>query len=210
LGVMFAVHSDKKGLVIPPRMAPNQIVIIPILFEDSRERVLTKAEEIEARLQKFSPIVDARSAYKPGYKFNEWEMKGVPIRIEIGPKDLQKKSVVVYRRDIGEKQTVKVVDLAKKIPALLDEIQANLFKRAQKMLFDHVIEVKDFEGLMEGISDKKISLAPLCSSRECEENLKARSGGAKVLNIPDVQPKGGKCIVCGKKADYWGYVGKSY
>jgi prolyl-tRNA synthetase len=210
LGVMYAVHSDKKGLVIPPKMAPNQIVIIPILFEDSRERVLTKAEEIEARLSKFSPVVDARSAYKPGYKFHEWEMKGVPIRIEIGPKDLKSKSVVVFRRDTMEKQTIKIADLAKKIPALLDEIQANLFARAQKMLFDHIIEAKSFEEMMEGIADKKISLAPMCSSVECEENLKAKSGGAKVLNIPDVQPKGGKCIVCGSKADYWAYVGKSY
>jgi len=211
LGVTFAIHSDKKGLVLPPKIAPNNVVIVPILFEDSKQKVLKKAEEIMKRLSKYNAFVDTREEYKPGFKFNEWELKGIPIRIEIGPRDIEKNQVIVVRRDTLEKETIKVSNLDKKISSLLEDIQENLFEKAKKLLFDNIVEVKNLDGLQKAIENKKIVLTPLCSSRECEDMLKYKSQGAKVLIIPDSQPeKQGKCVVCGKNADYFAYVGKSY
>jgi len=124
LGVMFAVHSDDKGLILPPKMAPNQIAIVPILFDDSKEKVLKKAEEIAKSLSDFDAFVDSRDNYKPGFKFNEWELKGIPLRIEIGPKDLEKNQLVLVRRDNGKKEIVSIKDVKKellwKTPVLRD------------------------------------------------------------------------------------------
>ncbi len=116
LGVMFAVHSDDKGLVLPPKVAPVQVVVVPILFEDSKKKVLAKCGEIVGRLEGFTVNVDDRDGYTPGWKFNEWEMKGVPVRLELGPKDLAKNQVVLVRRDTGEKKAVKISALKKVVP----------------------------------------------------------------------------------------------
>lgn len=211
LGVMFAVHSDDKGLILPPRIAPKKIVIVPIFFEDSKEKVLKAARELEKKFD--DVIVDDREEYKPGFKFNEWEMRGVPVRIEVGPKDLEKKSVVVVRRDNGKKEIVKMTDVKKRVDSLLDEIQESLFARAGKILKDSIVEVGDIKKLVKSLEDKKIVFAPLCGDRECEDDLKSKSGGAKVLNIPFEQPRDlakSRCLVCGKVANYFAYVGKSY
>jgi len=208
LGVMFAVHSDSKGLVLPPNIAPTQIVIVPILFEKDKAKVLKVANDIK-KLWSEGAELDDREEYKPGYKFNEWEMKGIPIRIEIGPKDLEKKEVVVVRRDSGKKESVKIKDLKKRVEKLLEEIQSSLLANAEKMLKDSIVKADNLAGVKKAITNKKIALAPLCKSRECEDNLKFKSEGAKVLNIKEGKASG-KCIVCGKKAEYMGYVGKSY
>jgi len=210
LGVMFAMHSDSKGLVLPPAVAPEKVVVVPILFEDSKKEVLKVAREICGKLGS-GVILDDREEYKPGFKFNEWELKGIPLRIEFGPKDLKEKKVVVVRRDSGKKEKVSIVKLKKRVGELLEDIQKGLLKKAEKTLKGAIVKVDDLEGLKKAVGDKKIAFAPLCRGRDCEDNLKFKSGGAKVLNIPSVQPKGiGYCVVCGKEADYWGYVGKSY
>jgi len=213
LGVMFAVHSDSKGLILPPKIATEKVVIVPILFEDSRERVLKKAREVSGKLGKYGVILDDREEHKPGFKFNEWELKGIPIRIEIGPKDVEKGSVVLVRRDDGKKEVVKMGTLVGRVEKVLGEIQSGLLSRAEKMLKDAIVKVQSFADLKKAISGKKIAYAPLCGGRECEDDLKFKLGGAKVLNIPEKQPsdvKGKRCVVCGKNADYWAYVGKSY
>ncbi len=211
LGVMFAIHSDSKGLIIPPKVAPVQAVIVPILIKGEEKRVLEKSRELIKKLSKFNVFIDEREEYKPGYKFNEWEMKGIPLRIEIGPKDIDKKQVVVVRRDTGDKEIVKFTDAEKRIKALLDEIQKNLFERAKKHLYDNIAETDNLEELKDLISKKKIVFAPLCNSRKCEDELKYNLNGVKVLNIPDNQPiKNSKCVICRKDADYWAYVGRSY
>src|SRR3989344_2151912 len=213
LGVMFAIHSDSKGLILPPRIAVNKGVIVPILFEDSKEKVLKKAKEIERSLEKYDFILDSREEYKPGFKFNEWELKGVPLRIEIGPKDVEKNEVVLVRRDNGKKETIKIKDLDKKVLEVLEDIQTNLFKKAEKLLKDNILEVGTLQELKKAINDKKIGFVPLSNNKEIEDSLKFESGGAKVLNIPYDQPSGlqkAKCIISGKKADYFAYVGKSY
>lgn len=210
LGVMFAIHSDSKGLILPPKMSPNQIVIVPILFESTKGKVMKKAEEIKKKLKKFNPILDSREEYKPGFKFNEWELKGIPIRIEIGPKEVKENSAILVRRDTNEKQKIKLMLLEKKIKLMLEDIQNSLFNRAKKILKENLAEAETIQDLEKGIQNKKITLTPLCNSRECEDNLKFKTNGAKVLNIPEKQPKKAKCIMCSKDSDYWAYIGKSY
>ncbi|MCA9485697.1 MAG: proline--tRNA ligase [Nanoarchaeota archaeon] len=210
LGVMFAVHSDEHGLVMPPRVAPNKVAIVPIIFEDSAKKVLKEAKGIAKSLKEFEPILDDRD-YKPGFKFNEWELKGVPIRIEIGPKDVDAGKCVLVRRDTGKKEVVNLDDLKSRVSEVLEEIQEGLFKRAEKMLKNAVVKADNMKDLKEGISERKIVFTGLCGDEGCEENLKAESGGAKVLNVPSEGiGKKGKCVLCGSEAKYWGYVGKSY
>ncbi len=211
LGVMFAIHSDTKGLILPPKIASNKVVVVPILFEDSKDKVLKVVKEIEKDLSEYDVIVDDREEYKPGYKFNEWEMKGIPIRIEIGPKDLDKKEVILVRRDNSSKESVKLKDLKKKVGELLEEIQDDMFKKAYKFLHESIVECKSIAEVKKVLENKKIAFAPISNSDKVEEELKAITIGAKVLNIPDKQPdKNGKCIISGKEADYWAYIGKSY
>jgi len=213
LGVMFAVHSDSKGLIMPPKIAPNKIVIVPIYFDDSKTNVLSKAKEINKSLTKYNSILDERDEYNPGFKYNEWEMKGIPLRIEIGPKDLEKDSVVLVRRDNGKKENVNLKDLDKAIENTLGDIQKNLYLRAEKSLNGALTNAENKDSLKKAVLEKKIALVPLCGKIECEDSLKFESGGAKVLNIPEKQPAGlnkAECIICGKKAEYFGYAGKSY
>ena len=124
-------HGDDRGLILPPKIAFSKIVIIPILFKDTQEKVLKKAKEVFKKLGKHNPILDDRD-YSPGWKFSEWELKGIPIRIELGPKDLKKNQVILVRRDTNSKESVKISSLNKKIESSLKEIQENLFKKAEK------------------------------------------------------------------------------
>lgn len=206
LGVMFAIHSDSKGLVLPPKIAITKVVVVPILFGKNDKEVLKVAREVA---KKVGGHLDERSEHKPGFKFNDWELRGVPLRIEVGPKDVEKKTVVVVRRDSGEKEAVAIGKVKSRVEGLLDEIQENLLAKAEKMLKDAIVKTASLADVKTAISKKKIALAPLCKSRECEDNLKAESGGAKVLNISE-EKASGNCIMCGKKADYFGRVGKSY
>lgn len=211
LGVMFAIHSDDKGLIIPPKVAPNQIVIIPILIKGQEEKVLEKAKELKRQLKKFNAIIDSREEYKPGFKFNEWELKGIPLRIEIGPKDLEKKQAILVKRDTSEKKTILLSNVSKKAEEMLKDIQKNLFETAKKKLYDNLSESENIKEIKNLITQKKLVLTPLCNSIKCEEQLKSDLNGTKVLNIPDNQPKKkSKCIICNQDAHYWAYIGKSY
>lgn len=211
LGGMLALHSDNKGLVIPPKMAPNQIVIVPLLFKGKEEKVLEKAQELFSELKSFDPLLDDREDVSAGWKFNEWELKGVPIRIEIGPKDLENKSVVLKVRIENEKRIVKMTELKKQIPKLLDEMQEKLLKNASKLLFDNLAETDDKKEFKKLIEDKKVVAVPFCKSESCEEQTKADLGGAKALWINEQKSaKGHKCISCGKPADYYLFFGKTY
>ena len=212
LGAMFAIHSDDKGLVIPPKLAENKIVIVPILFEETKNKVLNEVKIINKELEEFSPIIDDRTDVSPGWKFNEWELKGIPLRIEIGPKDLEKKQVIIAKRNDGKKQTVKISDIKKEVPKLLNEMQNELFKNAEKLLKSNTTKTESKTQLIKNIKEKKMVLVPMCKSHDCEDILKADTGGAKTLFIHPENPpiSKNKCIICEKKADYWVYVGKTY
>jgi len=212
LGVLFSVHGDEKGLVLPPKIAPTQIVIVPILFEDSRKEVLAAAEKLKKDLSsKHSVFIDDRENYSPGWKFNEWEVKGVPIRIEIGPNDLKKKQAMVVRRDLLSKQALSLPNISKEVPKILDEMQNNLYKKAKKFLDDNLVSVTNLKDAKKYLDQGKIVFAPWCGSSESEEKFKEQTG-AKSLNSPLKQPSlnGKKCFLTGKEAKYWFYFGKSY
>ncbi|MBS3116100.1 proline--tRNA ligase [Candidatus Woesearchaeota archaeon] len=213
IGIMIMAHSDDKGLVLPPRVAQIQVVIVPILFDKSKERVLEVVKQVEKSLhaKHLRVHVDDREDYSPGWKFNEWELKGVPIRLEIGPKDIEKNQVTVVQRDLGQKEFVPVDDVGSEIVLLLDQMQARLFEKATKVLEESVIEVSTLKEAVKELEKGKIIFAPWCESLESEELLKEKTG-AKSLNAPLKQPavKGKKCFITGKPATQWYYFAKSY
>jgi prolyl-tRNA synthetase len=211
LGTMFAMHSDDKGLVIPPRIAENKLVIVPIIIKGKEKKVLEVSEELKKELKKFNPILDLREDYSPGRKFSEWELKGIPLRIEIGPKDLEKDSVMIVKRNTFEKIQVKIKNLDKEIPKLFEDMQKELYENAEKLLKDSTKETQDEKELVKMIKEKNMVKVPLCNSEDCEDVLKADTKGAKVLFL-DSESKiiKEKCIICGNKPDYWVYVGKTY
>lgn len=211
LGVMFAMHSDDLGLVLPPKLAPEKCVIVPILFEKEK-KVVTQAQSIQKQLKDLKPILDDRREVTPGRKFNEWELKGIPLRIEIGPKDLKKKEVVMIPRDTLQKKSVKIKDLKKTIENELSAMQKRLFKKAKKLLKEALDKASTLAEAQKKVQESKLVLVPLTDSMQVEDTLKEKTNGAKTLNIPEKQPeiKGKKCIISGKAADYWVYIGKSY
>jgi prolyl-tRNA synthetase len=208
---MIMMHSDNKGLVLPPNVAMNKVVIVPIIFEDTKDKVLKVCNEIKKELSKFNPVLDDRDDYSAGWKFNEWELKGTPIRIEIGPKDVENKEVVLVRRDTNAKIKVKIKDIQKEVDLILKEIQKNLFDQAKKFIEDSIVNVNSISELNKTVKDKKMGYAPWCGSKECEENIKDKADGAKSLNIPFNQKNPNKkCFACENKAKYYAYFAKSY
>lgn len=211
LGVMFATHSDNKGLIIPPKIALNKVVIVPILFEDTKDKVLKVCDELADELKSFDAFVDKRDNVSVGFKFNEWELKGMPIRIEIGPKDLEKKHVVVVRRDNFKKEFVKLGDVKKFVEKALEDIQTGLYERAKKKTEEMFEDADSLDGLKKIILNKKVGIIALCSAESCEEIVKAETKGAKILFIEEKKKiKNEKCVACNKKADYFVCAGKSY
>lgn len=211
IGIMAMIHSDDKGLVLPPRVAPIQAVIVPIIFDKTKVKVLKEAAGIKKKLEEkeISVYLDDRDGYSPGWKFNEWEVKGVPIRIELGPKDLEKKQAVVVRRDTGEKKSVSLFSLEKEVGKLLSQIQDDLYAKASNFLKKNIVKANTFKEAEKILEDGKILFAPWCAG--CEEEFKEKTG-AKSLNSPFRQPKitDEKCFYCGKKAKVWFYFGRSY
>ncbi|MFH8120507.1 MAG: proline--tRNA ligase [Candidatus Aenigmatarchaeota archaeon] len=214
IGAIVMVHGDDKGLIIPPKVAPYKVVIIPIYYKESeKKKIIQKCKEILEILQKsgIRTVLDEREEYTPGWKFNEWELKGIPLRIEIGPKDLEKKQAVLVRRDTNEKIVVKEREILRKIDYLLEEIQKNLFQRAKKFLEEHITTVKEYEEFKE-ILEKKGGFirACWCGREECEAKIKEETS-ATIRLVPLQKEKiFSNCVYCGKKAKEVAYFGKSY
>jgi prolyl-tRNA synthetase len=210
LGILTYIHGDDKGLVLPPKIAPIPVVLVPILFKGKEQPVLKKCKELMKKLKKFNTHFDD-SDYTAGWKFNQWEMKGIPIRIEVGPKDVEKKQVTLVRRDNGKKIQVKESEITKTIESTLEEIQKNLYNKSKKLTLDNTIEVKNKTELKKAIKNKKLAKAFWCENPKCEEMLKHETGGAKILNMPLDQPKKlGKCVYCDKPGKNLCYIAKSY
>ncbi|MBI1934983.1 proline--tRNA ligase [Candidatus Woesearchaeota archaeon] len=213
LGAIVMAHGDDKGLVLPPRIAPLQIVIVPIVFRENKDAITAKAKEIAKKLRahNFSVELDDRDGYTPGWKFNEWELKGVPLRLEIGPKDLEASQVVAVRRDTNEKAAVKIAELEKKAEQMLNDIQDNLFKKSKEHLAGSIVEAHTFNDFLSIIKNKKMPKALFCGEVECEDNIKDKSEGATCRCIPfEQKPAKGKCVQCGKEAKFWAVFGKGY
>lgn len=236
IGVMVMVHGDNKGLVLPPSIATIQAIIVPCgvtvnTKADERDRLLNSCREVEATLSTVSVRTegDYRDNYSPGWKFNHWELKGVPIRIEIGPKDLSAKQLVAVRRDNGDKLTIPLADIKQRIPALLAEIQKSMLAKATKDLNDHIKTTKIWTEFCKSLDTNCLLLSPFCGDKECEGRIKAESArdeseieagalamGAKSLCIPFDQPTkieaNDKCIhhACNNKPASYCLFGRSY
>ena len=203
-------HGDDKGLVLPPKVAPIKVVIVPIIFEKDKKIVLEKANEIKNTIKKkYSVTLDDREGYTAGYKFNHWELKGVPIRLEIGPKDIQKEQVILVRRDTGEKKAVKFEKLSEEIENTLNSIQKNLYEKAKKLLEENIVEVDSYKDLKKAIEEKKMAKLSFCCSVECEEKIKEDTGATSSC-IPFENFEEGKCVVCGKNTEKSVYFAKHY
>ena len=219
IGGVIMTHGDDSGLILPPRVAPYQVVIVPITRGNWQETVLPKALEIKADLTRHGVrvMLDDRDAYTPGWKFAEWELRGVPLRLEIGPKDIEKSQVMVARRDTREKSPLPMEGLAPAVSQLLDLIQQALYDRALKFREEHTQRVSsydEFKAVMEGRPG--FVIAGWCGSAECEALIKADTQ-ATLRNIPfgsrgpDVsEPAAGTCIKCGRPAVAEAWFAKAY
>lgn len=212
IGGLVMTHSDNKGLVLPPKIAENKIVIIPLLFKGKETKTIEKAKKLKKELEEFSPILDDRLDYSPGYKFSEYELKGIPLRIEIGPRELEKQEVTVVRRDNHKKITLKIKNLKKEIKELLEKIQKEMFEKAREKLNASIIEVKNFEDFKKAIKNKKLIKMKWCGETECEEKIKEETGAStRCTLLEDINKKiTGTCPHCGKKAKEIMYFSKSY
>ncbi len=212
IGAITMVHGDDRGLVLPPNIAPVQVVIVPIIFDKTKEETLNKAKELQKSLSKDCSVhLDGRAGYSAGFKFNEWEMKGVPVRIEIGPKDIEKKQVVVYRRDTGKKESVPAKELSRKVKTVLDDIQRNLYNKASGFLKENTHEASDFMEFKELMERRSgFITANWCGAVKCEEEVKERTG-ATVRCIPfsSIDRKG-KCVFCGSECEKRVYFARAY
>jgi prolyl-tRNA synthetase len=236
---MIMVHADDTGLILPPRVAPTQVVIIPIVYAEGGAAMVAKAHELAASLRAVGVRVevDDRDNYNPGWKFAHWEVKGVPVRIELGPKDMAASQAVARRRDQEKKDAVTVAwdQLPQRIPAMLDTMQAEMLERARAEALSRRRTVHTWSDFTAALDARCTALAPHCDVRECEKEIKRRSGdeaklkeegasdadagekltgAAKSLCIPFEQPAGGVdgkvCVGCGQAAKHYTLFGRSY
>jgi prolyl-tRNA synthetase len=213
IGALVMTHGDNKGLVLPPRIAENKIAIVPILFDTTKDVTLAKARELAKALKKFNPILDDRAEYSAGWKFNEHELNGIPLRIELGPKDIEKDQCVVVRRDTGEKKFVPLPELQTEIRRLLDEMQSQMFERARKRMQESIRTINTWAEFEQGDRDKRLMLAPHCGVVECEQEIKDVTKGVTARCIPlkgERLSTGAMCVRCGKKAKYNIYFARAY
>ncbi|XP_035682463.1 bifunctional glutamate/proline--tRNA ligase-like [Branchiostoma floridae] len=235
IGVMVMVHGDNKGLVVPPVVARDQVVVIPCgvtasLPEEDKQKLMKKCQEYRQALRDagIRATDDLRDNYSPGWKFNHWELKGTPIRMEVGPRDMKQNQFVAVRRDTGEKMTLAEGKAAEKIKEILDTIQTDLYSRAKKDQDDHMVAIETWSDFCSNLDKGMIIQAPYCGAIPCEDKIKkdsardqdiepgAPSMGAKGLCIPfkplkELKP-GTKCVCegCDHEAKYYTLFGRSY
>ena len=236
IGVMVMTHADDKGLVLPPRVAKYQVVIVPCgitanTSDDEKNGLYAACQALDNKLTAIGIRVksDLEDHYSPGWKYNHWELKGVPLRIELGPKDLAKNQFVAVRRDDGLKITVNDATGATDVFKLLNDIQKSLYSKAKDKMNQGVVPAWDFDTFKSKLDDKKLLIAPFCGDPDCEELIKKNSEGspdgtssgplmgAKSLCIPSQQPRAidpskDRCIYpkCSKEAQFFTLFGRSY
>jgi prolyl-tRNA synthetase len=214
IGGVIMTHGDDGGLILPPRIAPYQVVIVPITRGNWRETVLPKAQAIRDDLvgRGVRVMLDDRDSQTPGWKFNEWEMRGVPLRLEIGPKDIEKSQVVLARRDTREKAFTPMDGLAAHVEALLQTIQQALFERAVAFRREHTTEADSYQAFTDVMDGRPgFVVSPWCGSAACEASIKAETQ-ATIRNIPFASPPaaGKACVKCGEAATVHAWFAKSY
>jgi prolyl-tRNA synthetase len=215
IGAIIMVHGDDQGLILPPRLAPHQVVIVPIFkSEDEKLKVLEAARNLKAELiaSNFRVILDEREGTSPGFKFNDWEMRGVPLRMEIGPKDIAKGTVVLARRDKPGregKSFIPQAGLTEAVKQSLDAIQKALLERALEFRKTHTADPKDYPEFKEAV-EKGFAYSFWCGNAQCEKSIKEETK-ATLRCLPLDQPEAtGACIFCGQPAREKAYFAKAY
>lgn len=200
IGALIMVHGDDRGLRLPPRVAPIQVVVVPIAAGAQRDQVLAAARQAGSEIQAVDGLrvqVDDRAEYTPGWKFNDWEMRGVPVRVEIGPRDLAQGQVVLVRRDTGAKAVVPRNQLAVRVAELLDEVQEGLYQQALAWRDAHTYAVSTVDEIL-GHDVRGFFRAGWCGDSGCEDGLQAATGAT--LRVLETGESEGVCLVCGAPA----------
>jgi len=213
IGALIMVHGDDKGLMLPPKIAPIQVVAIPIYYnEDERKLVYEEIKEVSKSVGQggFAVHVDDREQYTPGWKFNEWEMKGVPLRIEIGPRDIEKKQVTLVRRDTFDRVQISRERVVEEISKILDEMQRNLFERAKGFLEARTNTTTSYDEFKRMVEDGRFIKACWCGETACEAQIKEETG-ADIRLIPfETEKLFSRCVRCGKEAQEVAYFARAY
>jgi prolyl-tRNA synthetase len=213
IGAAILTHGDDQGLILPPKVAPTQVVIIPIHYKESdKERIIDEAARLGGSLEKngVRAFIDDRAQYTPGWKYHEWEMKGVPLRVEIGPRDLQSKQVTLVRRDTKKKMQVDQSEATSQITKVLGEIQDSLLQTARKTMDELTSTAEDIQSFKRIIEEKGgFVKAFLSENVDCEDNIKAETG-ATVRVVPFGETHRGKCVYCGKPDSREVFFARSY
>lgn len=208
IGAVIMVHGDDSGLVLPPRIAPVQVMIIPIA--QHKEGVLEKAAELKEQLSSFSVKVDD-SDKGPGWKFSEQEMRGIPIRIELGPKDIEANQAVIVRRDTREKIVVSLDEIHSKVAEVLEAIQNDMLERARNHRDAHTYEAHSMEEFTDTVANKPgFVKAMWCGEQACEDEIKEKTGATSRCMPFHQEHISDSCVCCGKKAKSLVYWGKAY
>lgn len=213
IGALIMAHSDDKGLVLPPKIAPTQVVVIPIYKTSNKGEILNYSSRLVQTLkEEFTVEYDPDDSNSPGYKFAEWELLGVPVRVEVGPKDKEKNQVVLVRRDTGEKTFVPLSDVKPRIRELLEAMQKDLYKRALEFRTTHTRYIDtyaDFKTFFE--EDGGFAESPWCGSADCEARAKEDTKATiRVLPFGNEERAKGGCVVCGNPAKHLAIFAKSY
>jgi len=209
IGGLVMTHSDDRGLVLPPKVADNKLVIIPLLFKGKEEIVLKKAEEIKKELKDFNPILDD-SEYSPGFKYAQHEMNGVPMRIEIGPRDLENNSVMIKTRIGEEKVSVPINELKKTVKKMLTEMQNELLEKAKIRMNEATVNVETKNQFASAIKKNKLIRMNWCGETACEENIKEWTGASTRCTLLKTEKATGTCPYCNKGAKEVMYFSRTY
>ena len=210
IGAIIMAHGDNRGLKLPPKVAPIQAVIVPVASH--KEGVKEKAQELFNKLNnKYRMEIDLRDQYTPGYNFSDWEMRGVPVRIELGPRDIENNVCVVVRRDTGEKQTIELDKLEDKLQSLLEDIQKSMFEACQKNVEEKTTIAKTLDEFEKNINENQGYVKTMwCGDEECENKIKDLTGAHSRCMPFNQEHISDTCVVCGKKADKMVVWGRQY
>ena len=210
IGGLIMTHGDNRGLKMPPKIAPTQIVIVPIAQQ--KEGVLDKVNEMKETLsKKFRVELDDRAEVTPGFKFNHWELRGVPVRIEIGPRDIENNECILFRRDTLEKETISLDNLDEKLESLMEDIQNNMLKMAEENLENRTFYAHDLDEYVKLFEEKEgFAKIMWCGDRACEDKVKEMNS-TTFRCIPFNEDKfQDTCTICGKKANHMIYAARQY
>ena len=223
IGALIMAHGDNDGLRLPPSIAPEQVVIVPIYQEDNQQEVLDYTEKVAERLEDdFRVKIDDRAHRTPGFKFNHWEMKGVPLRLEIGPNEMEDREVTAARRDNGDQESVQLDDLEEKVEETLDKVQESLFDELEEYQSENIREADSKNEILATIGKSRGYVKTRwCGKEECETEIKEQVA-AEIVVLPfdeDSEPESiqdedehieGDCAICGENAERWAYFAKNY